>query len=120
MRGKTLIDWLNLSANIYLISRDEKLRETMSQVYSKLKDKVEEYAKTVNADGLENLKERLKEAGEFTEDQIESLLKKIYEKVHLVHEERMKKLEDQMSEIKREMALTEAKLVAMQRNNRKH
>ena len=119
MRGKTLVDWLNLSANIYLISRDEKLREKMNRVYSKLKDTVEQYTKDDNADPLENLKERIKEAGEYTEDQIDSLLKKIYEKVHLVHEERMKKIEDQISEIRREMSLIEAKLVAMESNHRK-
>ena len=119
-----MLDWLNLSANIYLISRDKELREKVIEFAGKIKNAAGENISEKNIDGVKSMygkiRERVKEVREDVGDNFEEMLKHLYDKIHLVHEDRLRKMEDQINEMKREMALTEAKLVALERNHRKY
>ena len=124
MSKKSLVDWLNLSANLYLISKDDDVRKIMSKFSSFIIEKIEKEGDDKNKNDdvafSARLKERIKEAEEEFLKQIQFLLPIVYDKIHLVHNERFKRTEDELNNLKREVALIEAKFVAMQRNGKIH
>ncbi|MFN6039462.1 MAG: hypothetical protein ACK452_13415 [Bacteroidota bacterium] len=123
MSKKNVIDWINLSANMYLIAKDEFLREKFLLLLAKIKTHYNNAISDGDADGTtsskKKLQERLKEMGEDAGEIINDIIRNLYEKIHVVHDEKLKKLEEDIAELKRELALAEAKIVAMERNHRK-
>ena len=123
MRKKNVIDWINLSANMYLIAKDEFLREKFLLLLSKIKTHFNSVTADIDSDSKPSYKskltERLKEMGEDTEEIFNYIFRALYEKIHLVHDDKLKKLEDDIAELKRELALAEAKIVAIERNHTK-
>lgn len=120
MRTRTLIDLLSLSSNLYLIARDEELmkhlkewsaqaRKKATEVWDDLGDEGEE-----DAELLERILKRVKNAREEFDRKVAETAEKVYKKMHLAHENDVKALENKVEELKRELALAEARIIKLE------
>lgn len=120
MRGKTLMEWLNLSASLYLISRDEDLKSKIVNLKDKVKQQMEAAQDQDGRGFYKKIYERISEIEEKSFASFDSMLTRVYKKIRLAHVSQVDHLEVQIKEIRRELALLEAKLVAQERNHRNH
>ncbi len=119
MKAKTLIELLTLSTSIYMISKDEKLLKNFSEMTQKGKEKFNELVgEFAGGDSEEKLMEKLMHKAQQLKDEaeqkMEEIAKKVYEKVNLVHTDQVKSMEAIIENLKKELALTEARVAKME------
>lgn len=121
MRTKTLVELLTLSTNLYMISKDEKFMENLSEMVNKGKKKAEDIIDEFSAGDEENEESlvqkflvKAQKAKEDLEKKIEEAAIKVYEKMHIAHADEVKKLREETERLKRELSLMEARIVNLE------
>lgn len=115
MKAKTILELLNLSSNIYLIAKDKKLIEKISELSDKGKEKLNELKEEYLEDGEEDLfvnklLSKLQEAKQELEIKIEEGAAKVYHKMNIAHTDQIKNLNEKIDELKKELGLLEARI----------
>jgi hypothetical protein len=126
MKAKTLLELLTLSTNVYMISKDEKFMENLKEMTEKGKAKLASmHAECKCGQGgecKENGEEKLIEkfmhkahqAKEELEEKIEDVAKKVYDKINIAHAGHVKKLEEQLEMLKKELAVAGERIANME------
>ncbi len=119
MRAKTLIELLTLSTNIYMISKDEEFMENLSEMIKKGKKKAEDFVddftgKEDEEKYIQKLLHKIKTAKEEMEKKIEETAVNVYRKMHIAHTNEVKKLADEIEQLKRELAIAESRIVNLE------
>lgn len=120
MKARTLIDLLSLSSNLYLIARDEELMKHLKEWSSQARKKATEVWDNLGDEGeedselLDRLLQRAKKAREEFDRKMAETAEKVYHKMHLAHANDVKNLETRVEELKRELALAEARIIKLE------
>ncbi|MBI4947002.1 MAG: hypothetical protein HY840_11455 [Bacteroidetes bacterium] len=125
MKARTLIDLLTLSSNMYLIAKDddfwkqlnaitEEGKNTFNKVIEELIDEEGEEAYSM----LKKIISKAKEAREELEKKMEEISVKAYKKMHIVHTDEIKKLDMEIEQLKKQLGLAEARIVAIEQSRR--
>lgn len=117
MRAKSLIELLTLSTNLYIISKDEKFMENMAEMTQKGKEKLKDFIDSgEGGEGelAQKIFDKASEVKEQIEKKMEEVAQRVYEKMQIAHVNQVKSLELEISELKKELALTEAKLANLE------
>jgi polyhydroxyalkanoate synthesis regulator phasin len=124
MRAKSLIELLTLSTNLYMISKDEEFMQNLSELMKKGKQKAEDIIDEFSGgeeEGEDKLIQKFlvkaKKAKEELEKKIEEAAVRVYQKMHIAHADEVKKLAEEVDRLKRELALTEARIVNLEPKN---
>lgn len=105
MRTRNWIELLTLTTNIYLLSRDKELMESIEKFSGKFK--------TLCKDFLSD--QEKKEAIDF-----KSILFSIYRKLRLLSVADIERLEHEITALRKELALAEARIVALENHRKAH
>jgi polyhydroxyalkanoate synthesis regulator phasin len=126
MRAKTLLELVSLSANIYLLTKDKQLMETLSEMADKGKEKVNKMMddwKTEDGEEgeegekhrlLDKLMEKAREAKAEFEEKMENVAKTVYAKMKIAHAEEIEKLQKEISGLRHEVSHAETRIVALE------
>ncbi|HEY4799818.1 MAG TPA: hypothetical protein VII99_12130 [Bacteroidia bacterium] len=117
MRAKTLIELLTLSTNLYMISKDEEFMENLSEMTKKGKQKIEDLLGEFSEEGedsedklIRKLLSKTKQVKEDMEKVIEEAAVRIYKKMHIAHTDQVKKLNEDIDFLKKQLALAESRI----------
>src|SRR3974377_519011 len=117
MRAKTLIELLTLSTNLYMISKDEEFMENLSEMTKKGKQKIEDLLGEFSEEGedsedklIRKLLSKTKQVKEDMEKVIEEAVVRIYKKMHIAHTDQVKKLNEDIDFLKKQLALAESRI----------
>lgn len=120
MKAKTILELMTLSANLYMIAKDERLMNKISEVSAKGKEKLDELIEEFDGEDERKLSERIMQkaaqAGEELEQKIAEVVVKLYDKMNIAHTEQIKELKVQVEMLKKEIALAEARIVTLEIN----
>lgn len=121
MKPKTLVELLTLSTNLYMISRDEKLMESLSEMTKKGKQKIndvmDEFSGMSGEDEnmlIQNFLYKAKEVKDDIAIKMEEVVVKVYENLRIAHTDEVKSLNDKIDLVKRELALAEARIINLE------
>lgn len=124
MKTKTIVELLTLSATLYHLAKDTHFMERISEISEKNKDKLNSFAATTmyDEDGnemqlLEKIYHKAGEVKEELELKIEELVHTFYKKIHVVHSDEIKAINERLENANRDIALLEARLNRLERNN---
>lgn len=124
MKTKTIVELLTLSATLYHLAKDAHVIERISEFSEKNKDKINSFAAETILDEDGNERQLLEKiylkAGEVKEElelKIEELVHTFYKKIHVVHSDEIKKINERLENANRDIALLEARLNRLERNN---
>lgn len=125
MKAKTLIELAALSANLYAISRETHLLEKLKKMSEEGKDKINDFMSETVLDEEGNevpftdrLLMKAKEAREELEEKIGEMVKTFYEKMNIVHTEKLNDLESKLEELNKNLALAEAKISQLENKDK--
>lgn len=121
MRAKTLVELLTLTTNLYMISKDEKFMESLSEMMKKGKKKAEDILDEFSDQGegdeetlIQKFLQGAQKAKEDLEKKIEETAVKVYGKMHIAHTNDVKNLSEEIERLKRELSLAEARIVRLE------
>lgn len=118
MKAKNILQLLNLTTSLYMMSKDEKLMAKVSDMTKKGKDKLNDLYNDLTDNNEEELTEKiLKKAVELKdeiENKIEQTALKVYQKMKIANTNEIKTLQSEIEMIKKELALAEAKIVNLE------
>jgi polyhydroxyalkanoate synthesis regulator phasin len=124
MKAKTLIELLTLSTNIYMITKDEKLMNNLSEMTQKGKAKLGELIDEFGGENeseeklMEKLMHKAHQAKEEFEHKMEEVARKVYDKVNIAHTDQIKDLETRIEQLRGKLSMAEDRL-ALVENPRK-
>ena len=118
MRAKTLLELMTLSTNLYMIAKDEKVMNAISEMSAKGREKFEGFMEELNGEDEKSLSEKLmlkaaQAKGEL-EQKIEEMVIKLYDKMNIAHTQLIADLQTQIESLKKELALAEARIVSLE------
>jgi len=110
MKTRTLIELMTLGTNLYLVSQDKEMMEKLSNFVKDGKQKFEDFIQP--EDGAEDdemtmfqkLTEKAKEVEKQLEKRLEEAAVVIYQKLHIAHVNDIESLQNQINELKEELA----------------
>jgi polyhydroxyalkanoate synthesis regulator phasin len=110
MKTKTLIELMTLGSSIYLLSQDKEKMEKLSNLVKDGKEKFDDFF--TPEDGAEydemtmfqKLAEKAKEVEKQLEKRLEEAAVVIYQKLHIAHVNDIEALQNQINELKEELA----------------
>lgn len=121
MRVKSLIELLTVSTNLYMISKDEEFMQNLSEMIQKGKKKAEDIIDEFSDEDeegeeklIQKLLHKVQKAKVELDRKIEEAAIKVYEKMHIAHADEVKRLSDEVDHLKRELSLTEARVVNLE------
>ncbi len=125
MKARTLIDLLSLSSNLYLIAKDDELlknlkdwakesRQKAGEVWDELGEDASE-----DADLMEKILVRVKAAKTEFDRKVEETAVKVYAKMQIAHANDVRELEKKLEDLKKELALAEARIVHLESPQRR-
>jgi len=119
MKAKNLIQLLSLSTSLYMLSKDEELMNKVSDLAKKGTQKLNDFYDHVKeGDDDEQLSEKvlrtLKEAKEELDRKIEEAVIRIYEKMNIAHTNSIAALQEELNNLKKELALAEARIIHLE------
>ena len=121
MRVKSLIELLTVSTNLYMISKDEEFMQNLSEMIQKGKKKAEDIIDEFSDESeegeeklIQKLLHKVQKAKVELDKKIEETAAKVYEKMHIAHADELKKLSEEVDRLKRELSLTEARVVNLE------
>lgn len=123
MKAKTLVELLTLTTNLYMISKDEDFFKHLNEMKDKGKQKFDEILHEFSGTDeegnevnlVQKIQEKASKAKEELELRIEELAEKVYAKMHLAHTNEIKKMQEQIDNLQRELALAEARIVHLEK-----
>jgi polyhydroxyalkanoate synthesis regulator phasin len=127
MKAKTLLELLNLSTSVYMITKDEKLMQQLSEMAEKGKKKVVDIMENLNtstgngAEGesdtlVQKIVQKAKEAREDLEEKMAEIAERVYSKMKIAHADQVTKLEQEIDSLRRELSLSEARIINLEQN----
>lgn len=120
MRSGKIVEWMTLTTNLYLLSRDKELRASMKKISTHFLEKLKDVFTNENETEVNESKPKTEVITDvFSGDELKRIVKYIYSKLRIASAAEMKQLEQQLMVLRKELALVEARIVAME-NNRKH
>ena len=118
MKPKAILGWVTLAVNLYALSKDEELMKSLSETAKKSKQKINDLFEDLTggeeeteAGILEKLLHRAKQVRKEVEQKIEETAENVYRKMHIAHTGEIGKLEAEIDRLKKELALTEARVM---------
>lgn len=123
MRARTLLDLISLSTNVYMISKNEELMNTLKELADKGKDKFHEWSNDLGSDPsesqfIQNVLSKAMEAKTELEHKMEEVAAAVYEKMRIAHANDLKQLKEQVAQLSKELQLAEARLVTLETQKR--
>jgi len=117
MRARTLLELFSLSTNLYMIAKDKEFFERLGKMADKGKEYVDEFAEE-DEEGetqiIAKLVEKATQAKEEIEKKMEEVAVKVYGKMHIAHTDDIKKLEEQIADLRKELALAEVRILHLE------
>lgn len=117
MKTRTFLDLITLSSNLYMIAKDEKTMEKIHKYTEMAKTNINEFVKEKITDEEGNELEfvdkmvvKLHEAKEELENKIEEVVAKMYDKMNIAHTDQIKRLEDEVASLSKELSLAKSRL----------
>ncbi|HWY37213.1 MAG TPA: hypothetical protein VNY73_01545 [Bacteroidia bacterium] len=120
MKARTLIELLTLSTNIYMISKDEKLMNNLTEMKKKGRETLEGWIDDLrNSDEdegklTEKLIHKTIQVKHELEETMEDVARKVYEKMNIAHTDYIKNLEQKVEQFKKELELAEARITTIE------
>lgn len=118
MKAKTIIELINLSTNLYMLTKDEEVVNRISKLATTGKEKISELYENISEAGegqlMELLMHKAAEAKIELEHRISEFVIESYDKLKIAHTNEIKRLEDEINNLKTELALTEARVVNLE------
>lgn len=118
MRAKNIVDLLTLSVSLYMLSKDEEFLKDAAELTAKGKQKATELFDTVtNIEGEEIIGQIREHASKIKDEMItraNEIAINVYNKMHIAHTDDIKKISDELSVMKTELALAEARIVNLE------
>jgi hypothetical protein len=117
MKARTLVELAAISSTLYTISKDQELLDKLNQWAEKGKDKINSFVKekVLDEDGreldfLEKLASRIESSRNELEEKVGDLVKRTYDRMQIAHADKIEKLENQLENLKKELAIIHSKL----------
>ncbi len=117
MRTKTFLELLTLSSNLYVIAKDTNAMEKIHAYSEKAKNNINNFVKEKITDENGNELEfvdkmvvKMHEAKEELEHKIEEVVVKVYQKMNIAHTDQIKRLEEQVEALSKELSLANSRL----------
>ena len=111
---------MTLTSNLYLLSRDKELRESIKKISVRF---LEKFDSVFAHDTESKINSALSKSEELADlisvEEMRRIVKFVYRKLRIASTAEMNRLEQQLAEIRRELALAEARIIAFE-NSRKH
>lgn len=116
MNTKKMMDFLTMSANMYLLANDEDFKKHMQQIREKGMEAMVEFMSAFpNGEALTAaMSEKAAEMRTEFSERLDAAVKSTYEKMNIAHAERVASLEEDVKQLKNELALVEAKLLHLE------
>ncbi len=118
MKAKTILELMTLSTNLYMITKDEKLMNKISEMGAKGKEKLDDLIEGLEGDDEQKLSEKIMEkaiqAKEELEHRIGEVVVKLYDKMNIAHTAQVEKLTKQIDSLKDELVLAEARIIKLE------
>lgn len=116
MNTKKMMDFLTMSANMYLLANDDDFKRHMQQVREKGMEAMVEFMSAFpNGEALTKaMTEKAAEMREEFSQRLDTAVKAAYDKMQIAHLEKVETLEAELKALKNELALTEAKLMHLE------
>lgn len=116
MNTKKMMDFLTMSANMYLLANDDDFKRHMQQVREKGMEAMVEFMSAFpNGEALTKaMTEKAAEMREEFSERLDTAVKAAYDKMQIAHLEKVEALEAELKVLKNELALTEAKLMHLE------
>lgn len=119
MRAKAIVDLLSLSVSLYMLSKDEEFLKSAAELTAKGKQKAGELYESLTDQSGEHelIGEIVQKAARLKEKlghKVDEAAKTIYDKMHIAHTNEIRKLTDEIADLRTELALTEAKVINLQ------
>jgi len=122
MRAKTLIELLTLSSNLYMIAKDKEFFERLASMAEKGKEFVDEFSEE-DEEGetqiIQKLIQKAAQAKEEIEKKMEEVAISVYGKMHIAHTDEIKKLEEQIAELRKELGISEVRIMHLEEQQHK-
>lgn len=123
MRAKNVIELLSLSANLYMLSRDEELMAQLEELKNAGKEKVDhwmhEFSNTSEEELRHKIMERARTAKEDLERKIEEIVIRMYDKMNIAHTNQISSLEVKIAELHKQLNLAELKISELENSLKK-
>ncbi len=120
MKTKTLLELVTLSTTLYALSKETNIIEKLADAAEKGKEKINDFArsKVTDEDGnevefLEKLSIKAGEVRDEIEAKIAELVASFYDKVNIAHTDKIRMLEEQIKDLRKDLSLAEAKINKM-------
>lgn len=121
MRAKTIIELINLSTNLYMLAKDEEVVSKVSDLANKGKEKISELYEDLSGEGENRLMEMLMKKATDAKVELEHKISEFviagYDKLKIAHTNEIMRLEEEINNLKRELALAEARIVNIEAKN---
>ncbi len=117
MRAKTIIELMTLSSNLYMISKDKEFFEKLSGMAEKGKEFVAELSEEDEEGESQIIQKLIEKAGQAKaeiEKKMEEVAVNVYAKMHIAHTDDIKIMEEQIAELKKELALAEVRIIHLE------
>lgn len=118
MKPKNLVQLLSLSTSLYMLTKDEELMNKIGELGKKGAEKINGLYESFNQDDDEQLTEKiartLKTAKDELNQKIEEAVIAMYDKANIAHTSAITKLQNELADLKKELALAEARIVNLE------
>jgi polyhydroxyalkanoate synthesis regulator phasin len=121
MKARTLVELLTLSSNLYLVAKDKELFEKLEKMAEAGKEKASGLFHKAGHSGedeeqelLQRIHEKARQAREELEERVAELAANVYRKMHIAHASEVEALGARIEDLKKELALAEARLVNLE------
>ena len=117
MRAKTIIELASLSATLYTISKDKEFFERLGNMAEKGKEFIDEFSEEDEEGETQIIQKLIEKAGQAKEEiekKMEEVAVAVYGKMHIAHTDEIVKLEEQINNLRTELALAEARIVKLE------
>lgn len=122
MKGKTLIELLTLSSNLYMIAKDKEVMDQLKKWADKGKDKLNHLMEDTGdeSDGtafLQKITDKAKEARHELEQRMEQVAVKAYKKMHIAHTDDLKSVLTSIETLEKKFNLLEARILNQEKQS---
>ncbi len=122
MNTKRLSSLVSLSLQLYLLSRDERVRADVVKLIATLKQKARKVVESMDADKQEAVYETFHRLSEITaalEQRMKEAVGDLYDKLHIANTTDVNNMSEELSELTRDLATLEERLskLEQEKNN---
>jgi len=122
MKAKTFLELATLSATLYQISKETHLMDKLESLTEQGKDKINEFMKesVLDENGnelefMDRMALKAKEVRDELEMKIGEMVASLYEKMNIAHVDKINKLQEQITQMGKDLALAEARIKQLEK-----